>query len=162
MAASTRTGWSAIVFRPQPSAQGRTSRTRSTSGSISTSTTERVRSQYNSRRCGEVLRPAWASETFSRRKKAFATAEPPHSRLPRRSSFLSGAGPCRSIVRRMPIKSNAATGQWNQILCRPVKTLIRTRKPETVRLTAMGRGKFAKQSETKRIQVDGSCLSKIR
>jgi hypothetical protein len=61
-----------------------------------------------------------------------------HSRLVRRSSFLSDAGLRRSTVRRMPTKSNAATSQWNQILCRPVKTLIRTRKPEIVRAAAMG------------------------
>src|SRR4029079_5908154 len=47
----------------------------------------------------------------------------------------------RSTVRRMPMKTNAATGQWNQILCRPVKTLIRIRKPEIVRVAAMGRGR---------------------
>ena len=60
----------------------------------------------------------------------------------------------------MPIKSNAATGQWNQILCRPVKTLIRIRKPEMVRVAAIGRGRFANQSTTKRIGVDRSCLSR--
>ena len=48
----------------------------------------------------------------------------------------------------MPTKSNAATGQWNQILCRPVKTLIRIRKPEIMRVAAIGRGRFANQSGT--------------
>jgi hypothetical protein len=51
----------------------------------------------------------------------------------------------------MPTKSNAATGQWNQILCRPVKTLIRIRKPEIMRVAAIGRGRFANQSGTKRV-----------
>src|SRR5580704_1296673 len=86
---------------------------------------------------------------------------PPHSRLVRRSSFLSDAGLRRSTVRRMPTKSNAATGQWNQILCRPVKTLIRIRKPEIVRAAARGRGRFANQSET-RVHGEGSYPSLIR
>jgi hypothetical protein len=53
------------------------------------------------------------------------------------------------------MNSNDPTGQWNQILCRPLKTLIRHRKPATARITAMGRGRLANQSETKRIHVDG-------
>src|SRR5260370_34136100 len=87
---------------------------------------------------------------------------PPHSRLVGRSSFLSDGGLRRSTVRRMPTKSNAATGQWNQILCRPVKTLIRIRKPAIVRAASRGLARFANQPTTKRVHVDGSCLSPIR
>ena len=60
----------------------------------------------------------------------------------------------------MAPKSKAATGQWNQILCMPVKILIRIRKADTVRAAATGRGSFASPSETKPIQLDDSDLSR--
>jgi hypothetical protein len=46
-----------------------------------------------------------------RLEKAFCSSRATHSRLLRRSSFLSETGLCRSTVRRIPMKSNAATGQ---------------------------------------------------
>src|SRR5262245_32348075 len=95
-------------------------------------------------------------------KYSAGAKKPSHSRLVRRSPCLSDAGLCRSTVRRITRKSNAATGQWNQILCIPVKALIRIKKPETVRAALMGRGRVANQSDTRRIHVDGSCLSPIR
>jgi len=59
-----------------------------------------------------------------RHEESVCNSRAAHSRRLRRSSFRSEAGLCRSTVRRMPMNSNAATGQWNQIRCRPVKTLI--------------------------------------
>jgi len=55
----------------------------------------------------------------------------------------------------MTANSNAMTGQWNQILFGLVARLIRTRNPAAVRAAAMGRGRFARLSRTKRIQPGG-------
>ena len=62
----------------------------------------------------------------------------------------------------MPMKTNTETGQWNQILCGLVKTLIRIRKPEIGSMATTGRGRFVNRSETEFIHVDGSFRSRIR
>ena len=59
------------------------------------------------------------------------------------------------------MNSNAATGQWNQILCRPVNALITTRNTAMASIGAKSRGWLESQCETIPIHVDGPALSRM-